>query len=294
MRWIDAHHHLWDTFDNNYPYLQNGSRDRMHGLPLPRRYLIEDYLSDIDGSDVRASVHIQCGWDPSDPAGETKWLDAIAEQHDLPSAIVGHVDLASEGVAGELEAHLVASERIRGIRQHVGWHANPRYRLGPRPDMLEEPAWLAGYAMLGRYNLSFDLQAYYQQLPAAMAVAAHYPDTPILLGNSGMPIDRGSEKIVEWRSAIRKFASVPNTYIKIGGFAMFEPNWTSGSMKPLVDFLVEAFGPSRCIVGSNFPVERLHKSYFEVSTAFDELFSGYSDAERKEIFQGTASRVYRI
>lgn len=291
---IDAHHHLWDTEVSRYPYLEDGSRDRMHGKPLPRRYTIQDFRRDIGGTGIVASVHIQCGWDPSNPVGETAWIESIAQEFGLPSAIVAHSDLASPDVERELEAHVAASSRMRGIRQHVGWHENPRYRLGPRAGMLEEPAWLAGYAILARHGLSFDLQAFYPQFRTAAALAARHPDTPMILGNAGMPIDNGAEEMVEWRSAVRDFARVPNTFVKIGGFGMIDRSWTADSVRPLVDFLIDAFGPQRCMLGSNFPVDGLHKTYQEVWSAFETVLAGYGPADKESIFSGTARRVYRI
>src|SRR6185503_7306246 len=92
---VDAHHHLWDAVENSYPYLSDGSRDRMHGKALPRRYRIEDYLRDIDGLRIAGSVHIQCGWNPADPVGETRWLEGVAQRHGYPSAIVAFADLSS-------------------------------------------------------------------------------------------------------------------------------------------------------------------------------------------------------
>ena len=72
---VDAHHHLWDSVRHSYPYLTDGSRDRMHGKPLPRVYSIEDYSRDISGLNITKSVHIQCGWNPADPAW---WLNLKA------------------------------------------------------------------------------------------------------------------------------------------------------------------------------------------------------------------------
>ena len=174
---VDAHHHLWDSIRHSYPYLTDGSRDRMHGKPLPRVYSIDDYSRDIAGLNIVRSVHIQCGWNPADPVGETRWLDGIAQQTGYPTAIVAHADLSDSAVERMLAAHAAASPRLRGIRQHVGWHDDPRYRLAGRRDLLRDPDWRRGFALLNKYNLSFDLQAFYPQFSDAADLAGQFPDT---------------------------------------------------------------------------------------------------------------------
>jgi predicted TIM-barrel fold metal-dependent hydrolase len=291
---VDAHHHLWDAASNSYPYLSDGSRDRMHGAPLPRRYLIDQYLKDIAGSDIGGSVHVQCGWNPADPVGETRWLDSLADEHGYPNAIVAHADLSTSDCEAVLEAHCAASPRVRGIRQHVGWHDNPRYRLAARPDLLGDPRWQQGYQLLGKFRLSFDLQAFYGQLQSAAALASKYEDVAMILGNSGMPIDRGPGALADWRDAIARFARVENTYVKIGGFGMVDPRWTVESVKPIFEHLLASFGPKRCMLGSNFPVDRLHRDFSSLWTDYGSLLSELGVAEQAQIRSGTATAVYRL
>ena len=224
---VDAHHHLWDSIRHSYPYLTDGSRDRMHGKPLPRVYSIDDYSRDIAGLNIVRSVHIQCGWNPADPVGETRWLDGIAQQTGYPTAIVAHADLSNSAVDRMLAAHAAASPRLRGIRQHVGWHDDPRYRLAGRRDLLRDPDWRRGFALLNKYNLSFELQAFYPQFSDAADLAGQFPDTIILLGNSGMPVDREPGTIAGWRRGLQQLAACPNIYAKIGGFSMVDHHWTA-------------------------------------------------------------------
>jgi predicted TIM-barrel fold metal-dependent hydrolase len=291
---IDAHHHLWDSVANSYPYLTDGSRDRMHGKALPRRYLIEDYLRDIDGLGIARSVHVQCGWNPGDPVGETLWLDRIASQHGYPHGIVAFADLASDGVEDLLLAHRAASNRLRGIRQHVGWHVNPRYRLGPRPAMMAEPAWRRGYARLADHDLCFDLQAYYTQFDEAASLAGEFPRTTMVLGNSGMPVDRDADSITGWRDAMRRIARLANVCVKIGGFSMVDHSWTVDSIRPFVDHMIDCFGAGRCMFGSNFPTDSLYSDFRNLWTALDRVTAGLSEADRALLFYGTAARVYRL
>ena len=266
----------------------------MHGKPLPLRYLIEDYLNDIRDLNIVKSVHIQCGWNPADPVGETRWIESIARGHGYPHAIVAYADLSDEKASDVLAAHRTASPRLRGIRQHVGWHDNPRYRLGPRPDMLKEPAWRRGFALLAEHGLSFDLQAFYNQFDDARRLAEDFPRTSIILGNSGMPIDRDEASLRGWRDALRRAASCPNICIKLGGFSMVDHSWTVDLIRPFVEHMIECFGVDRCMFGSNFPTDSLYRSLPAMWAAYHETVVDWSAVDRASLFMTTAERVYRL
>ena len=57
---------------------------------------------------------------------------------------------------------------------------------------------------------------------------------------------------------------------------------------------IEAFGPTRCMFESNFPVDRFSVSYRVVWNAFKKLTTGFSPTERAAMFSETARRVYRL
>ena len=62
LKWIDAHHHLWDLARIEYPWLMAKGEVRFFGQPDPIRkdYLTEDFLQDA-GDFISRSVHIQVG-----------------------------------------------------------------------------------------------------------------------------------------------------------------------------------------------------------------------------------------
>jgi predicted TIM-barrel fold metal-dependent hydrolase len=105
---IDPHHHLWDLGRNTYPWLQDRSlAPRLEGdiRPIAKDYLLEDYASDTRNQSVVKSVHVECGWDPSNPVGETEWLQRLADKHGYPHGIVGRATLDAPNVEQVLEGH---------------------------------------------------------------------------------------------------------------------------------------------------------------------------------------------
>ncbi len=68
----------------------------------------------------------------------------------------------------------------------------------------------------------------------------------------------------------------------------------AAAWKPYMDTCIEAFGPSRCMFESNFPVDKGSYSYAVGWNAFKRLASGASAPEKADLFSGTATRFYRL
>ena len=293
---IDPHMHLWDLDRHYYSWLQD--------TPLPnnpagdissiayRSYGLDDYLADTAGWNVVQTVHVECGLPPRDQLSETDWLQGIADTRGVIGGVVAGANLDDPRVEPLLEAH-AARANVRGIRQIVNWHADPAKTYGPR-DLLLDPQWRAGYALLAKYGLSFDLQLYPSQMTTAAALAAANPDVPVIVNHTGMPTDRDDAGLKAWRDGLALLAQRPNVSCKISGLAMIDRAWTVDSLRPFVLQVIETFGPNRCMFASNFPVEKVHGSFGGFYEAYDTITADFGEAERTSLFGGTAARVYRL
>ena len=293
---VDAHMHLWDLKRIRYPWLTPPLPVGITGdvSPIARDYLLDDYLGDAAGGGVhvRKTVHIEAGADPADALAETQWLQSIAAARGYPQAIVAHAELQRSGAAELLERH-AAHRNVRGIRQILNWHPDPAKTYTPR-DLLADEAWWAGFARLKRHGLSFDLQIYPGQMPAAARLASRHPDTPLILNHTGMPVEKDAAGIDAWRSGMRALAAQPNVAVKISGLAMLDWHWSDASLRPFVLETLELFGAQRTMIASNFPVDRLFGTFGQFCAAYTRILAGASAAERANLYSGTAERIYRI
>ncbi len=293
---VDAHMHLWDLKRIRYPWLTPPLPVGITGdvSPIARDYLLDDYLGDAAGGGVhvRKIVHIEAGADPADALAETQWLQSIAAARGYPQAIVAHAELQRSGAAELLERH-AAHRNVRGIRQILNWHPDPAKTYTPR-DLLADEAWWAGFARLKRHGLSFDLQIYPGQMPAAARLASRHPDTPLILNHTGMPVEKDAAGIDAWRSGMRVLAAQPNVAVKISGLAMLDWHWSDASLRPFVLETLELFGAERTMIASNFPVDRLFGTFGQFCAAYTRILAGASAAERANLYSGTAERIYRI
>jgi len=292
-RLIDAHHHLWNLKALHYPWLMARGEKRFFGDPTPiqRDYGVAEFLDDIDDLPVRGSVHIQVGAAAGDTLAETRWQQNNAARFGLPSAIVAFCNLAAPDAAVALDAHL-EYDTMRGVRQIVG-----RSRREDSPDaidLLREPAWRAGLDLLAARGLSFDLQLRPDQLGFAREVFEPRPDLPVALCHAGSPGDAGKAGFAQWNNDLRAFSRLPNAVCKLSGFGMFDHAWTIESIRPYVHSAIDAFGPQRCMFGSNFPVDRLHTDYGDLWAAYLALIDDCSEDERDRMLYRNALAFYRL
>ena len=64
--------------------------------------------------------------------------------------------------------------------------------------------------------------------------------------------------------------------------------------RPFIETSIELFGAERCMFESNFPVDKITSGYAVLWNAFKRIVAGSSALEKKALFSGTASRVYRL
>lgn len=303
---VDSHHHLWDL-QQHYPWLQeNAGELAVHGddAAIRRDYLVADYLADVGDLPLLASVHVDAG--AADPIAEARWLQQLADTaaasasghpaQGLPQAIVAGAKLADPDVSGTLD-ELVTLPNVRGIRDILNWHPDPALSYIDRSDLITDPQWLAGFAMLEPRGLSFDLQAYPEQLPAAARLAADHPSTAIIVNHAGMPVDRSEPVVDQYLAGLAALAAQDNVLMKISGIGMTDHLWAQagpGALAPVVQACIDAFTPARCMFGSNFPVDSLYSTYRELYQAFDILTVEHSPDERADMFGRVAAAAYRI
>ena len=295
MRIVDAHHHLWDPVTNGsgigYTWLRDIGAPKPFGDPTPiqRDYLVTEYLAESE-HEIAGSVHVQADGGLPDPVAETQWLDRVADEHGIPSAIVGFVDLTREDANETIERHIASSPRFRGTRHIIA-------RTEGRPDisfaqteLLDDRTWQANYARLADYGLSFDLQLHPAQMERAAEFVAAHPSVPVVIDHAGSPHDGSPDGMSEWRGGMAMLAAVPHVRVKISGLGMFEPDWTAQSAAPVIDTILDEFGPERTMFGSNFPVDKLFSRYDALVDTLDQR----GEAASRAVLHDTAAAFYRL
>jgi predicted TIM-barrel fold metal-dependent hydrolase len=291
---VDTHFHLWKLGHGRYPWLEGPPIKTHFGdySGIRRDYLPADYLDDTAGCEVVQSVHVQAEWDAADPVGETRWLQEQASRNGLPTAVVANADLAAADVESTLDRHM-AFPFVRGIRMLLRKPDQLAAGTG-NMDILADPAWRRGFALLAPRGLVYDLQATSATMRSAAALARDFPQTTIVLTHCGLPLDRSEAGREDWRAGIAELARCPNVVAKISGLGMLDRGLDAAVLRPIVHFVLESFGPQRCMFGSNFPVDGLMGRYPDLLGLVRRLVAEWHEAALPAVLHGTAQRVYRL
>jgi predicted TIM-barrel fold metal-dependent hydrolase len=230
---------------------------------------------------VVKTVYVETEWDPRDPLGETAWVERLRRASGFPTVMVAQAWLDREDAASVLERQ-AAFAFVRGIRHK------------PRRGAMREARWRAGYALLARHGLRFDLQTEWTELADAAALCRAFPDTPLVLNHAGLPADRSAEGIAGWRRAIAGLAACPNAAIKISGLGTPGLRWTPERNREVVLQAIETFGVERAMFASNFPVDGLCASFDEIYAGFREIVKDFGALEQRALFHDNAVRLYAM
>ena len=90
-------------------------------------------------------------------------------------------------------------------------------------------------------------------------------------------------------------AVAPNVVVKVSAIASSaDPSWTVDSIRPWVLAPVAAFGADRCMLATNWPIDRLYGTYDGLVAAYRTIVGELGAADRRALWHGTADRVYRL
>ena len=281
-RIVDAHVHLWDPANAEwYPYLA-GQRDLGMGdvTGLARHFTPEAYQAEAEGWKVEKLINVAAATGRHSVA-ETLQLDRQAEESGQPAAIVGGLpaaDSAADAIA-MLDEQL-AAPRFRGVRP-----MSPKAPPVPDDEVLRA---------LAERDLVFELMAHPPQLAEAAARLADHTDLVVVVEHTGWPRSSSEEERELWAAGIDALAAAgPHVHCKLSGLAMPLGAMSADAFRPWIEHAIAAFGTSRCLFASNFPVDGLHGSLDQLWSAYAEVTAGLPAEDVDALFASNAERLYR-
>lgn len=281
---IDSHHHLWDLSVRSMPWLTGDQpwASESELAPLRRSFTMADLVAAASSSGVTGAVVVQALADPA----ETADMLSVASSGGLVSAVVGWADLSAPDVASQVAAYreLPGGALLAGIRHPL--------LAEPSPDWLTRPAVRRGLRVLGEAGLCFDLALFARQLPLAVATARAVPSLRFVLDHLGNPSVEAGDGFASWAASIADLGRLDNVVCKMSG-AHTSPV-SAPLLRPWFEAALKAFGASRLMFGSDWPVSSLTAPYHEIASMYRSLIGSLSAAEQDAILDGTATRVYQL
>ena len=68
----------------------------------------------------------------------------------------------------------------------------------------------------------------------------------------------------------------------------------AAAWRPYIEACIEAFGAGRCMLESNFPVDKQSCGYGVLWNAMKRITQGYSVTEKAALYRDAAARCYRL
>jgi len=275
---IDSHQHFWQL---SQPFDHAWLEEDQH-QPICRDFLPEDLKPHLKAAGVERTVLVQTQHDLQ----ENRWALQLADENDFIAGVVGWIDLRSESCEDQL-LEFKYHPRFVGIRHIVQGE--------PDEDFIVRPEFLRGLKVLEKHQVPYDVLTYTQHLKHAVTLGRELPDLPMVIDHLSKPKIKDG-LIAGWDADLKAAAKFPNFVCKLSGMvteADWE-RWKPTDLKPYVETALEAFGPERCMFGSDWPVLELAATYDQVHSALVEILGPISETERNQIFGETATRFYSL
>jgi len=273
---IDSHQHFW-KFD---PVRDSWINDEMK--VIQRDFLPEDLLPALKVNGFDGCVTVQS----DQSVAENEFQLANAEKFDFIKGIVGWVDLQADDIEAQLE-HYSQFEKLKGFR-HV-------LQGEPQRDFMLRPAFMKGISALRKFGFTYDILIFPDQLGYSKQFVEAFPSQPFVIDHLAKPYIK-DKKINEWKKDISSLAQLENVYCKVSGMVTEADwkNWKKEDFFPYIDVVVEQFGTSRIMYGSDWPVCQVAASYEQMLDIVQDYFSTFSQNERNLVFGHNASKFYSL
>jgi L-fuconolactonase len=274
---IDSHHHFWEYSAEQYPWISEPM-----GL-LRRDFLPPDLLAEANANQVGGVISVQA----RQIEEETSWLLSMASSHDWIRGVVGWLPLQSPDIRETMVPYRDAA-KLCGLRHVVQDEQDDGF--------LDRPEFNNGVRSMLEFGWTYDLLIYSRQLPFAIPFVDRHPDQVFVLDHIAKPTIRSGHHADQWDRDLRELAKRSNVFCKFSGVVteVRDQEWTSSQIEPYWNTALEAFGPSRLMFGTDWPVCLLKASYTRWVNAVDAFASKLSASEQNQFWFENAVRAYNL
>jgi L-fuconolactonase len=274
---IDAHQHFWKVSRGDYGWL-NSDLDRLY-----RNFLPEDLMPHLDEHQIDYTILVQAA--PTQE--ETDFLLQLYNETSFVAGVVGWLDLESPRFKEDFYKYLSQPGFI-GIR--------------PMLQDLEDDSWILrpqvmkNVEILVAEDFPIDILILPRHLPHILKLLEAFPTLRAVIDHAAKP-DIATGNMYPWKDYISQIGVYEQVMCKLSGLITEadHQSWKVEDLIPYVQHVIDVFGPSSVLYGSDWPVCLLAGSYRDVFTALHQtLSSSLTNDELAAIFGENAQRFYRI
>ncbi len=268
---VDAHAHIYSPDEKKYPPIEKPTR------PPGGKGSLADLMADMDAAGVAAACIIQVS---SFYRFDNRYIldSAVA----APQRTAGVVTLNPEDThTPGLLLHYVKQYGIKGVRSN------------PASDgRIDHPGVRALWKAAAEAGVVVNMHIQHGLTEQGDRLLSAFPSLPVVLDHSLYPkVGPELESILD---DVRRLAKRPNLHAKVSFVATgSRTGYPCADMHEAVLAVIDAFGPERCVWGSDFPCELWTPkvSYAEALKIFREDLPLSTEARRR-ILGATARKLW--
>ncbi|MDE2990489.1 MAG: amidohydrolase family protein [Chloroflexota bacterium] len=272
MDLVESHVHVWTVRNPRFPKHPDSNFSTEQEASPEDLFAAQDEVGGVAWTVlIQPRLYL---WDNS-------YLAQAAEAHPDRFVVAGRVN-PMDGEAPRQLRELMQRAGYRGIRLAATEDPATRWL----DDGSQDPLWDAA----AETRATIGLLIQWRQLPQAAAMAGRHPDVTVVIDHLGFPDYDDLDSLQN----LLDLARLPNVYVKLSGY----PHNTGNAYpylraRPFIERMLDAFGPSRVMWGSDWPVCLAHATYGQAFKSAWEL-PWLTDSDREWIFSRTARAAWRI
>ena len=273
---IDAHQHFWQFNAVKQAWIN----DEMAALKtdfLPHH--LEPLLKE---QGIKGCVAVQA--DESEE--ENEFLLNLARENSFIKGVVGWLDFLNEDISDRLD-YYSQFKLMKGFRYILQGQK--------QRDIMLSSAFKNNIQLLGKHQFTYDILIFPDQLKYATKLVAAFPNQPFVLDHIAKPFIKSGE-INEWKNDISELAKHENVCCKVSGMVT-EADWTNWKYEdflPYLDIVFEAFGSTRLLFGSDWPVCNVAGAYLKMISIVQQYTSSLTKAEQGSFWGDNAVKFYHL
>jgi predicted TIM-barrel fold metal-dependent hydrolase len=250
---------------------------------LQRDFPLERSLSALSADGVRGSIFMEVA------ARRLAGRVALGRGDDPRGPLLRQIANCRPETNEGFEAWLEEGREL-GV---VGW------RRILHEDVAEDVSLADGFRenvrRIGRAGYPFDINVLGRTLWLARDLARACPDMGFVLDHCGTPDIAGGGWDV-WAKGLREVAACPNVSVKLSGISAYAAPGTASreTLRPWIDHVIETFGPTRMVWGSDWPVANLGLGMEGWLDTTEEVLAELSAEERDAISWRNAEAIYKV
>ena len=272
---IDTHVHFWQYNKVKDAWITDDMKI------LQKDFLPPDFVPVLKENNIEGVIAVQA--DQSE--NENEFLIGLSESNPSIKGIVGWVDFQNKNIENRLLYYSKFSV-VKGFRHIV--QAEPA-------GFLKNKDFLEGVGLLRKYNFTYDILVYENQLQEVIQFVKKFPGQKFMIDHCAKPNVK-LKSVDAWKKAIEEIAGFDNVYCKLSGLTT-EADWTSWKEEdfyPYFDCVTKAFGTARLVFGSDWPVVNISGGYLIWKNLVENYMRNFSAEDNEKVFKKNAIEFYNL